>query len=143
MPLTSRTCQIAQASREDAHRIGVDIGGAGDRILRMVAAEADGWNCPAAALPKLDERVAFLKAACEPHDRSISDLRLTMQIVCTVGDDAALQHPVLAAFAPQLGLVGSVDAAIQRMRYLAGLGFSGFYCIVPSGPAGLSALIVS
>ena len=122
------------------HRIGVEIGGAGDRILRMAAAEADGWNCPAAALASVEERVAFLREACARRGRSITDLRLTMQIVCAVGDDESLQHPLLAAFAPQLGLVGSVDAAVRRARYLTELGFTGFYCIVPPGPAGLSCL---
>ena len=123
-----------------AHRIGVEVGGAGDRILRLIAAEGDGWNCPAAALASVDERIAFLRNECARRGRSLSDLRLSVQIVCAVGDDNALAHPLLGTFAPELGFVGSIDSTVDRMRHLVGLGFSGFHCIVPPGPAGLDCL---
>ncbi len=123
-----------------SRRIGVEVGGAGDRILRLIAAEADGWNCPAAALGSVEERLAFLGSECERRGRRLSELRLSVQIVCAVGDDSGLAHPMLSAFAPELGIVGSIASAADRLRYLIGLGFSGFYCIVPPGPSGLACL---
>ena len=119
-----------------ARRIPIEVGGAGDRMLRLIAAEADGWNCPAPALANLEERAAFLARACDERGRAISELRRTLQIVCAVGDEQALQHPALANFAPQLGFVGSIDTAARRMSELIELGFTGFYCIVPPGPTG-------
>jgi len=119
-----------------ARTIPIEVGGAGDRMLRLIAAEADGWNCPASALANIKERAAFLARACEERGRTSSELRRTVQIVCAVGDDQALQHPALANFAPQLGLVGSVDTAARRMSDLIELGFTGFYCIVPPGSNG-------
>ena len=119
-----------------ARKIPVEVGGAGDRMLRLIAAEADGWNYPAPALANIEERAAFLAAACDERGRAISELRQSVQIVCAVGDEQALQHPALANFAPQLGLVGSVDMAARRMSSLIELGFTGFYCIVPPGPSG-------
>lgn len=119
-----------------ARKIPIEVGGVGDRMLRLIAAEADGWNYPATALARVEERAAFLALACDERGRPISELRRTMQIVCAVGDEQALQHPALANFAPQLGLVGSVDAAARRLSDLIELGFTGFYCIVPPGPSG-------
>ncbi len=118
------------------HPMRVEVGGAGDRLLRMVAEEADGWNCPAVALPMVDERVGFLREACDRAGRSISELRMTVQIACAVGDEEAEHDPVLANFAPQLGLVGTVNAAARRVEALMELGITGFYCIVPPGPRG-------
>src|SRR2546428_11297428 len=90
-------------------------------------------NCPASALANIKERAAFLARACEERGRTSSELRRTVQIVCAVGDDQALQHPALANFAPHLGLVGSVDTAARRLSDLIELGLTGFYCIDPPG----------
>ncbi len=118
----------------------IEIGGAGDRLLRTVAQMGDGWNCPGAALGALDARLQFLAEACEKRGRSLSDLRLSCQIVCAVGDDEAAQHPGLQMFNPPLGLVGSVDNAAARARELMDKGIADFNCVLPPGRRGLACL---
>ncbi len=120
--------------------LAIEIGGAGDRLLRTVAQMGDGWNSPGAALGVLDNRLAFLASACEARGRSIDDLRLSCQIVCAVGDDEAVQHPGMAMFSPQLGLVGSADDAARRARELIDKGMTDFNCIVPPGARGRACL---
>lgn len=118
----------------------IEIGGAGDRLLRTVAQMGDGWNSPGAALGVLDDRLAFLTEACAKAGRSMADLRLSCQIVCAVGDEEAGQHPGLAMFSPQHGLIGSVDQAAARARELIGKGITDFNCVVPPGRRGLACL---
>jgi alkanesulfonate monooxygenase SsuD/methylene tetrahydromethanopterin reductase-like flavin-dependent oxidoreductase (luciferase family) len=114
----------------------IEIGGYGDRMLRLVAKECDGWNSPGAVLAQIENRVAFLGKACADAGRSIEDLRLSVQIVAAVGDDEAAQHPGMAMFNPSLGLVGSVEQAAARARELMSLGITDFNCIVPPGSRG-------
>lgn len=116
--------------------IPVEVGGGGDRLLRLVAREADGWNCPALLLPSLDDRLGALSKACADAGRSPDDLRLSCQIVCTVGDAEAAAHPGLAFFAPEAGLTGSVDEAVQRAGELIERGIADFNVIVPPGARG-------
>jgi alkanesulfonate monooxygenase SsuD/methylene tetrahydromethanopterin reductase-like flavin-dependent oxidoreductase (luciferase family) len=114
----------------------IEIGGARDRVLRTVARQGDGWNCPAVALGVLDERLEFLRAECEKAGRSIDELRLTVQITCTIGDEEAESRPDVAMFGPQTGLRGSVDEAVDRVGELISKGISGFHCIAPRGSRG-------
>lgn len=118
----------------------IEIGGAGDRLLRTVATMADGWNTPGAALGQLDDRLAFLREACTKAGRTIDELRLSAQIVCAVGDDEAAQHPGLMMFSPQLGLIGSVDDAAKRAEELIGKGITDFNCVIPPGSKGQTCL---
>jgi alkanesulfonate monooxygenase SsuD/methylene tetrahydromethanopterin reductase-like flavin-dependent oxidoreductase (luciferase family) len=118
----------------------VEIGGARDRILRTVARQGDGWNCPAVALGLLDNRLEFLRAECEKAGRSIDELRLTCQITCTIGDDEAESRPDVAMFGPQNGLRGSVDEAVERASELASKGISGLHVIAPRGSRGRAIL---
>ncbi|HYZ93443.1 MAG TPA: LLM class flavin-dependent oxidoreductase [Actinomycetota bacterium] len=118
----------------------IELGGGGDRLLRTVATLADGWNCPGAALGYLDNRLEFLKSACDKAGRDPSDLRLSCQIVCAVGDEEAAQHPGLAMFNPPLGLVGTVDQATARARELIDKGVTDFNCVIPPGSKGRACL---
>jgi alkanesulfonate monooxygenase SsuD/methylene tetrahydromethanopterin reductase-like flavin-dependent oxidoreductase (luciferase family) len=118
----------------------IEIGGARDRILRTVARQGDGWNCPAVALGFLDDRLEFLRVECEKAGRSIDELRLTCQITCTIGDDEAESRPDVAMFGPQNGLRGSVDEAVERASELASKGISGFHVIAPRGSRGRAIL---
>jgi alkanesulfonate monooxygenase SsuD/methylene tetrahydromethanopterin reductase-like flavin-dependent oxidoreductase (luciferase family) len=118
----------------------IEVGAAGDRMLRIIAKEADGWNCPGALLPRLEERLGYLAKACADAGRSIDDLRLSCQIVCAVGDDDAAKHPGLMMFNPQLGLVGSIDQATARLGELLELGLTGFNCVLPPGSKGRACL---
>jgi len=123
-----------------ARTVPVEVGGARDRVLRLIARSADGWNCPAIALPMLDERLSYLRSQCERFGRSIDELRLTCQITCTVGDEDAESRPDVGMFGPQNGLRGSVEEAAERARELMDRGISGFHCIVPRGERGRACL---
>jgi len=114
----------------------IEIGGVGNRMLRLVAKECDGWNSPGAALAAFEGRRAFLAKACADNGRSIEELRLSVQIVAAVGDDEAAQHPGMAMFNPSLGLIGSPEQAAARARELMALGVTDFNCIVPPGNRG-------
>ena len=114
----------------------IEIGGARDRVLRTVARQGDGWNCPAVALGMLDNRLEFLRAECEKAGRSFDELRLTVQITCTVGDEESESRPDVAMFGPQTGIRGSVDEAVERVNELVSKGISGFHCVVPRGSRG-------
>lgn len=118
----------------------VEIGGAGDRLMRTVAYMGDGWNSPGAALPVLDNRLAFLGAAMDERGRSMDELRLSCQIVCAVGDEASANHPAMAMFNPAEGFVGSVDQAAARARELIDKGVTDFNMVVPPGSKGRACL---
>lgn len=118
----------------------VEVGGAGDRLLGLVAREADGWNCPGGALGVLDDRLSRLREACDRAGRSIDDLRLTCQIVCAVDDPEGAGHPALGMFSPQHGLVGSVDEVVQRAGELLEAGMEGFHCMIPPVSGGRDSL---
>jgi alkanesulfonate monooxygenase SsuD/methylene tetrahydromethanopterin reductase-like flavin-dependent oxidoreductase (luciferase family) len=118
----------------------IEVGAFGDRMMRIIAREADGWNCPAVALGELDDRLAFLEKACADNGRSIADLRLTCQIACAVGDDEAKAKAPVAMFSPDLGFVGSVQQAVDRAGELMGKGIEGFHVIVPRGERGRACL---
>lgn len=118
----------------------VEIGGAGDRIIRTVAMMGAGWNCPSAALAAFDSRLELLRVECDKRGRSMSDLRLSCQIVCAVGDDEAAQHPGLAMFGPERGLVGSVEQVVERVGTFMDKGMKDFYCIFPPGRRGRACL---
>jgi alkanesulfonate monooxygenase SsuD/methylene tetrahydromethanopterin reductase-like flavin-dependent oxidoreductase (luciferase family) len=118
----------------------IEIGGAGNRLIRTVAMMGDGWNTPGAALGALDSRLALLREECDRRGRDINQLRLSAQIVCAVGDDEAAQHPGLQMFNPQLGLIGSVDQAVARARELMDKGVADFNCVLPPGRRGRACL---
>lgn len=118
----------------------IEVGGAGDRLLRTVAMMAEGWNCPGAALGILDDRLAVLDAALDKAGRNRTDLRLSVQIVCAVGDDEAAQHPGLVMFGPQHGLIGTAQQAADRVRELMEKGFTDFNCVLPPGRRGRACL---
>jgi alkanesulfonate monooxygenase SsuD/methylene tetrahydromethanopterin reductase-like flavin-dependent oxidoreductase (luciferase family) len=118
----------------------IEIGGAGDRVIRTVAQMGDGWNTPGAALDVLDSRLALLRKECERRGRDMAELRLSAQIVCAVGDEEAGQHPGLQMFSPALGIIGSVEQATSRVRELMDKGITDFNCVVPPGRRGRACL---
>jgi len=118
----------------------IEIGGAGDRLMRTVAFMGDGWNSPGAALPILDSRLEVLAGAMDERGRSMDELRLSCQIVCAIDDEQTAQHPGMAMFSPQLGFVGSADRAAGRARELMDKGLTDFNCVVAPGAKGRAAL---
>jgi alkanesulfonate monooxygenase SsuD/methylene tetrahydromethanopterin reductase-like flavin-dependent oxidoreductase (luciferase family) len=118
----------------------IEIGGAGERLIRTVAWMGDGWNTPGAALAMLDSRLELLRVECENRGRSMDELRISAQIVCAIEDDEAAQHPGMAMFNPQLGFVGSIDQAAGRARELMDKGITDFNLVVAPGSRGRAAL---
>jgi alkanesulfonate monooxygenase SsuD/methylene tetrahydromethanopterin reductase-like flavin-dependent oxidoreductase (luciferase family) len=118
----------------------IEIGGAGDRLMRTVAFMGDGWNSPGAALGILDNRLEVLAGAMDERGRSMDELRLSCQIVCAIDDEQAAQHPGMAMFNPQLGFVGSIDQAAKRARELMDKGLTDFNCVVSPGARGRACL---
>jgi alkanesulfonate monooxygenase SsuD/methylene tetrahydromethanopterin reductase-like flavin-dependent oxidoreductase (luciferase family) len=117
----------------------VEVGGTGDRMLRLIAEEADGWSIPWPA-PGVEERVRFLEEACEKAGRPFRDLRLSCTIFCAVGDEEATSDPRYAMFRGEHGLVGSVDQAVQRAGELMDLGIQDFAVALPGGARGRTCL---
>ena len=118
----------------------IEIGGAGERLIRTVAWMGDGWNSPGAALGILDNRLDLLRTECENRGRPMDELRLSAQIVNAIGDDEAAQHPGMAMFSPQLGFVGDEAHAADRAQELMDKGLTDFNCVVPPGARGRACL---
>jgi alkanesulfonate monooxygenase SsuD/methylene tetrahydromethanopterin reductase-like flavin-dependent oxidoreductase (luciferase family) len=111
--------------------IPVGIGGQGDRVLDLVAREADEWNCPGAVFHQWAERNAVLEERLVKHGRTV---RRSVQSVLRPGDGDFPGR--LQFFNPALGIHGSPDQMAQRVCELRDMGIDGFYAIV-AGEKGL------
>ena len=79
------------------HPLPLLIGGKGDRMMRLVARQADQWNMWAGP-EQFAERVAVLDAACEAIGRDPRTiLRSTQALVCVTDDEARARAFVDAA----------------------------------------------
>jgi alkanesulfonate monooxygenase SsuD/methylene tetrahydromethanopterin reductase-like flavin-dependent oxidoreductase (luciferase family) len=68
----------------------VMIGGKGDRLLRIVAARADGWNtCWAWTFDDYRERLGVLEQACEKVGRDPATVWRTLGLYALVGENEA------------------------------------------------------
>lgn len=64
------------------------VGGRGDRLLGVVARQADGWNTAWTSTPgSYRERVAVLEAACEAAGRDPADVTRSLGLYTLVGED--------------------------------------------------------
>jgi probable F420-dependent oxidoreductase len=101
----------------------VFAGGKGDRLLRLVAAHADGWNtCWTWTFDAYRERLRVLDAACEAVGRDPATVWRTLGLYALVGaDDADLARRFahLQATSPQ-GVLDGVDLATFRSGRLVG-----------------------
>jgi alkanesulfonate monooxygenase SsuD/methylene tetrahydromethanopterin reductase-like flavin-dependent oxidoreductase (luciferase family) len=112
------------------------LGGAGDRTLDLVARHADVWNCPTYFLPRLDDRLSALRAACDRHDRDLADITLSTQGVLVLAEDEhALADAVAAAdrryrgpawAVHEGGLVGTPDTIVRRLQEQVDKGITSF-----------------
>jgi alkanesulfonate monooxygenase SsuD/methylene tetrahydromethanopterin reductase-like flavin-dependent oxidoreductase (luciferase family) len=114
--------------------IRLGIGGSGDRVLDLVAAEADEWNCSASNLPVYEERKRVLEDRLAHYGR---DVRRTLQLVFSPGDRQA--PAALQMFNPHLGLTGSIDQMVARVSELEALGVSGVFGM-PAGRRAIDAM---
>jgi alkanesulfonate monooxygenase SsuD/methylene tetrahydromethanopterin reductase-like flavin-dependent oxidoreductase (luciferase family) len=66
----------------------VFVGGKGDRLLRLIAQHADGWNtCWAWTFAAYRERLAVLERECEHIDRDPATLWRTLGLYALCGED--------------------------------------------------------
>ena len=113
------------------HPISIGVGGNGPRILDLIAAEADEWNCPAAVLHEYSKLKTIMDERSDEHRRSV---RRTAQIVFAPGDE--VPPPSLSVFNPHLGLRGSAEHMVDRVGQLSEAGITGLFGM----PAGRAAL---
>ncbi|MDP8937934.1 MAG: TIGR03619 family F420-dependent LLM class oxidoreductase [Actinomycetota bacterium] len=117
------------------------LGGKGDRLLRLVASAADGWNTAWRSTPAAyRKRVAVLHAECERLGRDPASVHLSVGLYALVGEDAAdltrrferlrrLSPPGVVAGATlddwrRGGLVGTVDDVGEQLDAWAAIGVS-------------------
>lgn len=101
----------------------VFVGGKGDRLLRLVAERADGWNtCWQWTPDAYRERVEVLDRACERVGRDPSTVWRTLGLYALCGEDQrdlVRRFERMAAEAPP-GVMKGVDLAAFRTGRLVG-----------------------
>lgn len=81
---------VALPASPQQPRPRVFLGGKGDRLLRLVAEEADGWNTVWVWTPDAyAERLEVLEAACETAKRDPASVWRTLGLYTMVGEDQA------------------------------------------------------
>lgn len=68
-------------------RVPVVVGGSGDRLLRVVAEQADAWNLPSSDEARLARRRAVLRGHCAEIGRDPDDVEVTVLDVPVLGTD--------------------------------------------------------
>lgn len=86
-------------------RLPILVGGKGDRMLRLVARQADEWNMW--SLPELlAARIEVLERACERIQRDPAEIRRSTQALVMVTDDPARAERFVEAVAPRAAIAG-------------------------------------
>lgn len=116
------------------------IGGkGGPRLMRVIAASADGWNVSWRITPdELRARQDVLAAACARVRRDPASVAVSVGLTCLVGTDErdlARRYESLRAWAPggaladvsleqyaRAGLVGTIDECAARVKEFAAAG---------------------
>jgi alkanesulfonate monooxygenase SsuD/methylene tetrahydromethanopterin reductase-like flavin-dependent oxidoreductase (luciferase family) len=119
------------------------VGGAGEkRMLRLVAEEADVWNCSAGNYPQLDRKVAVLAEHCRAVGRDPASLELSLQdLVVIAPTDAALRAPLEDArrrFAffgdvDAIATIGTPERCVDTIGRKIEQGISYFVCLFTDG----------
>jgi alkanesulfonate monooxygenase SsuD/methylene tetrahydromethanopterin reductase-like flavin-dependent oxidoreductase (luciferase family) len=132
------------------------VGGRGDRLLRLVAARADGWNAVWAWTPETyRERLAVLDAACAAIGRDPAAVERTLGLYTLVGEDeadlrdrfaglVAVSGPVLAGVDlvtwRQGRLVGTVEQVAEQLATWRALGVTEIVADLAALPFGVRSL---
>jgi F420-dependent oxidoreductase-like protein len=119
------------------------VGGAGERkMLRLVAREADIWNCSAGNYAQLDRKIALLREHCAAIGRDFTTLELSLQdLVVIAPTDEALRAPLedarrrLSFFGDvdALATIGTPERCIETIRKKIGQGITYFVCLFTDG----------
>ncbi|GAB2589045.1 hypothetical protein GCM10009593_30160 [Microlunatus antarcticus] len=67
--------------------VPIVVGGSGDRLLRVVAEQADAWNLPSSDTARLARRLAVLRGHCADLGRDPDDVEVTVLDVPVLGTD--------------------------------------------------------
>ncbi len=67
--------------------VPIVVGGSGDRLLRLVAAQADAWNLPGSDEARLARRRAVLRGHCADLGRDPDEIEVTVLDVPVLGTD--------------------------------------------------------
>ncbi|HEY0238935.1 MAG TPA: LLM class flavin-dependent oxidoreductase [Friedmanniella sp.] len=67
--------------------VPIIVGGSGDRLLRVVAEQADAWNLPSSDTARLARRLAVLRGHCADLGRDPDDVEVTVLDVPVLGTD--------------------------------------------------------
>jgi alkanesulfonate monooxygenase SsuD/methylene tetrahydromethanopterin reductase-like flavin-dependent oxidoreductase (luciferase family) len=101
----------------------VFAGGKGDRLLRLVAQHADGWNtCWSWTFDAYRERLQVLERECEKVDRDPATVWRTLGLYALCGEDEqdlARRFELLRINSPR-GVLDGVDLAEFRVGKLVG-----------------------
>src|SRR5262249_30319645 len=121
----------------------ITIGGAGEKkMLRLVAEEADVWNCSAGNYADLDHKVAVLHEHCRAVGRDPASLELSLQdLVVIAPTDGALQAPLddarrrLSFFGDvdTIATIGTPDRCIETLRRKVAQWITYFVCLFTDG----------
>ncbi|WP_197680560.1 LLM class flavin-dependent oxidoreductase [Microlunatus sagamiharensis] len=68
-------------------QVPIVVGGSGDRLLRVVAEQADAWNLPSSDEARLARRRAVLRGHCAELGRDPDDVEVTVLDVPVLGTD--------------------------------------------------------
>ncbi|OWY60909.1 hypothetical protein B7486_66640, partial [cyanobacterium TDX16] len=102
-------------------RLPILIGGKGDRMLRLVARQADEWNMW--SLPdQIAERMAVLDRACARIERDPAEIRRSTQALVLVTDDEAKATAFLERVAPRAAIAGPPERFAEVVGEWAALG---------------------
>ncbi|HUA31572.1 MAG TPA: LLM class flavin-dependent oxidoreductase [Streptosporangiaceae bacterium] len=91
------------------------IGGAGDRMLRVVAEHADIWNYPGPPSPEFGQRDQVLREHCAAIGRDSDEITRSMQTIVRCDDPAA-------PAATRALLLEMIDAGVSHIVLAAILG---------------------
>ena len=119
------------------------IGGAGEKqMLKLVAEEADIWNCSAGNYAQLDRKVAVLRDHCRAAGRDPASLELSLQdLVVLAPNETALRAPLddarrrLSFFGDvdAIATIGTPDRCIDTLKRKAAQGITYFVCLFTDG----------
>ncbi len=101
----------------------VFVGGKGDRLLRLVAQHADGWNtCWSWTVDAYRERLGVLERECERVDRDPATVWRTLGLYALCGEDErdlARRFDLMRANSPR-GVLDGIDLGEFRVGKLVG-----------------------